>query len=209
MSRKVFIQNMFMQNPQFAINQPTTVSDDYNIDGLNFRNALSYIIALNVKPGDNVVIISSGPEPDDSNDSKYMMQNHKIFQEEIAPYLEGANVEYKMLYQPRDFSSNTFTVHVKKLLNMLEPSDQLYLDITYGMKPYTLAQVAALCAMVKSCDQVTIEEICYKQLFKGSDHNIARLFNLTELFSLNDLIFKLTPGDRNGLLRYLDIITEE
>lgn len=205
--RNVFIQQLPMQKLSTQI----PISDDYDIDG-NFSLPLGYIIN-NVTKEDStdVLVISSGPIPlENSNAHALMLDIYTKFKVEISALLSerNINVRFVEIWQSQNLEVNSFSAHFKALSSIIEHGDQLYLDLTWGRKPYTMAEFMSVCYAARAAVECNIEEILYQQFFDGTDIHCPKIYRMNELHTLWNLISTLHPGDKNQMDYMFSIFDE-
>lgn len=204
--RKVFMSMMLLQEAK-----PTEyISEDFNLVKENFVFPLTYIIAENVVEGETITVIT-GVERQVGN-FQQSVENYKLYQEEVKKVVEqrNAEVEFVEFWLEKDFDSLTFNKFFKKVAGSINEGDVVYIDITFGMKPYTISLFVALNYVAKVCNDVEIENVIYAQKYSGSEKpenvNKSIIYDLSGLFHLNELAGNVRKGDRAVADRMLDFI---
>lgn len=206
--RKVFLSTMFLGSfePQGFI------SDDFELGTSNFRFPLSYLIEKEVEEGDKLLVASvvqaNEPTPNKSQD------NSEAFKAEVQKLLEGkkVEVEFQEVVTSKNFESNTFNSFFKVIADLIQEEDRLYMDITFGMKPYSLSMFIAASYAVSVCENVDVEYVIYSQKYTGNveveKNQPAKIYDITSLFYLNSLVNDARTGNRMAMDQLLKSIIE-
>lgn len=206
--RKVFLSTMFLGSfePQGFI------SEDFDLGNSNYRFPLSYLIEKEVEDGDEILVASvvQANEPT-LNKSQ---ENSDEFKAEVQKLLAGkkVKVEYQDVVTSRNFVSNTFNAFFKIIADLIQEEDRLYMDITFGMKPYSFSMFIAASYAVSVCEDVDVEYVIYSQKYTGNEeeekNQPAKIFDITSLFYLNSLVNDARTGNRAAMDQLLKTIID-
>lgn len=200
--RKVFLWNIILRD----VDTTKYVSDDFQLEGMEFNYWMSYLINMNIEENDNIAVITSYTAGGSAEN------NYKEFQKEVMDIAAEKNVkvDFISVVQDVDFCATTFNKFFKKIARLIKDDDRLYFDITFGMKPYTLSMFTALLYVSKVAKNVYVEVITYAQKYDGikavDQVKESKIFNMTALFYLNSIAGNLSEGDRETADKMLDIL---
>lgn len=183
--RKVFISVALLGELK-----PTTyVSEDYCVEGKNFNFPITYLIDDAVEHGDEVEVITVVEQSE--GDKHLAKDNYAVLQEEVKQVVADRNVKlnFTEVATYSKFDSLTFNHFFKDIALLVKSQDIIYMDITFGMKPYNLSMFIAVSYAAQVAEQVLIENVIYAMKYNGTDVakdvNTSKLYDLTGLFYLN------------------------
>ena len=222
--RKVFLSVMLLGKIDY--NDPTYYkSDDFSLSSNDYTFPLTYIIEENVaeQDSDEIVIITAVQHSRDGkvNNSEV---NYPIFKQEVSKILEAKHAKYQFVEIPMtdEFDALTFNRFFKQITEKIQDDDQLYADITFGMKPYSFSMFIAIAYAAKAARNVDVDTIIYAQKFSGhgtpgkrtpeqikNDPIMSKICDLTGLFYLNSLAGNAVPGQKQGLDQLLSFIIDD
>ena len=200
--RKVFLSNIILSE----LKETKYVSDDFSLGNNNYIFMLSYLIDMYVNKGDEVVVIICHTE------EKTALANFEQLKKEVAGILEEKYARYTFtdIVQDVDFDASSFNTFFKKIAKELKDKDRLYLDVTFGLKPYSISMFIALTYAVKSAQDVKLEVMTYAQKYRGESDsektNVSKIYDITSLFYLNEMAANLHVGDKEHADKMLDIL---
>lgn len=207
--RKVFLSIMILGKLEPTVYK----SNDFELDSEAYYLPMSYIINNNVEQGDEITVITcveqtkSGPG--------IAEKNYQVFVAEVEQIKEkyGLKVNYELVPMTERFDRMTFNYFFKKLAKKLRDGDNIYFDLTFGMKPYSISMFIAVAYAVKACQDACIACAFYSQKFSGSREagsvTESRIYDLTGLMFLNDFAASVTAGDKELADNMLDSMLPE
>lgn len=222
--RKVFLSVMLLG--KIDHNDPTYYkSEDFSLSDKNYNFPLTYIIEDNVseQEKDEIVIVTAVQHSKDGKVNN-AETNYPLYQQEVSAILDSKQAKYKFIEIPLtdEFDALTFNRFFKQVAELIEDNDQLYADITFGMKPYSMSMFIAIAYAAKAARNVDVDTIIYAQKFSGrgipgkrtpeqiaSDPVISKIYDLTGLFYLNSMASNAVPGQKHGLDQLLSFIIDE
>lgn len=203
--RKVFLSTSLIS--KMDLEKPTKyISDDFDLGEKEYNFPLSYLIANNVQEGDEVVVITAVTQTENP------MENYALYKQEVLDIVKNRqiNIEFIEIKQEKDFDSLTFSHFFKEVADLIKDNDLLFVDISFGMKCYSISMFIALAYATKAGTNIDIDTLIYAQRFSGNkdDGFISKIYDLTGLFSLNTLASNAKPGQKQGLDDLLDFIID-
>ena len=139
----------------------------------------------------------------------------KKFKEEVETILNAkkANGEFIAVKQNVDFDSLTFSAFFKNIAKLFKDEDIIYMDLTYGMKPYSIGLFIAASYAVKSAVNARVESVVYAQKYKGQGDaeatSISKIYDITSLFYLNEIAGNLHVGEKGSADKMLDLLISD
>ena len=189
------------------------ISDDFQLSDANYWFPLSYLVEQEVEEGDSVlvatVVQANEPTPNKSQ------SNCDKFEEEVRKAIGDKKVklEFQRIVTTKHFGSTTFNSFFKVVADVLKEEDRLYMDITFGMKPYSLAMFIAASYAVSVCEDVDVEYVIYAQKFTGNEKAEkdapSKIYDITGLFYLNSLANDARTGNRAAMDKLFKNILQE
>lgn len=206
--RKVFLSTMLL-SPM----QPTNyISDNFDLKGKQYLFPLTYLIDRDVKVNDDVLVITVIQEGGDTRN--YSINNNEQYKQEIRTALYGrnANVKFLDIEAKKDINSSVFDRFFKDIAFALEDGDDLYMDVTFGQKPFSFSMFIAGIYATKACRNTNIQKLIYCQKYLGdiTDKNPpSKIYDITELFNITELACSLPQGTKKNTDRMLNLILGE
>ncbi len=207
--RKVFLSMMLLQPAK----ETQYVSEDFELGEAHYLFPMSYIIANNVEADEEILLVT-GVEKG-TEDVHTSVDNYVKFKNEVEKIVSAKNakVSFVELDTKKDFNSLTFNTFFKNVAEQIHEGDTIFVDITFGMKPYSFSMFIALAYVVKACKNVELDTMIYAQKYTGSqiakDTNESMIYDLTGLFYLNQIAKQAENGDRAALDGVLNFIINE
>lgn len=203
--RKVFLSASLIS--KMDPEKPTKyISDDFELSPNNYQFPLSYLIDENVEEGDKVVIITAVTQ------TETPMQNYEAYKKEVLNIVKDKkiDIEFVEIKQTIEFDSLTFNQFFKEIANLIQDNDQLYVDFSFGMKPYTISMFVAVAYAEKAARNVDVDTIIYAQKYSGNKEEgiISKVYDITGLFYLNAIAGNARPGQKHGLDKALGLIID-
>lgn len=203
--RKVFLSASLIS--KMDPEKPTKyISDDFKLSSNNYQFPLSYLIDENVEEGDKVVIITAVTQ------TETPMQNYEAYKQEVLNIVKDKkiDIEFVEIKQTIEFDSLTFSQFFKEIANLIQDNDQLYVDFSFGMKPYTISMFVAVAYAEKAARNVDVDTIIYAQKYSGNKEEgiISKVYDITGLFYLNAIAGNARPGQKHGLDKALGLIID-
>lgn len=217
--RKVFLSIMLLGT--LNENDPTYyTSDDFDLNNKRYDFPLSYLVDSNVKENDDVVIITAVEQGKDGKINNAMV-NYEKYKLEIEDIVKDRNIklDFQEIPLTTEFDSLTFNRFFKKIGTLIQDDDQLYVDFTFGMKPYSISMFVAVAYAEKAARNVDVDTIIYAQKYSGfsraktaeekaKDPSKSRIYDITGLFYLNAIAGNARPGQKHGLDKALGLIID-
>lgn len=204
--RKVFLSIIILGE----IKKTKYSSDNFELVNEEYNLPMSYIIDSNVEDGEEITVITCVEKTKTGNG--IAENNYHLFQNEVEYIAQKHHLKvvYDEIALCHDFDNTTFNYFFKTVAKKFNNGDELYLDISFGMKPYNISLFIAVAYAIKACINATVACAFYSQKFSGSksaqDVDESKLYNLTGLFYLNDFAAKVQPGDKVLADSMLDIM---
>jgi len=203
--RKVFLSASLIS--KMDPEKPTKyISDDFELSSNNYQFPLSYLIDENVEEGDKVIIITAVTQ------TETPMQNYEAYKQEVLNIVKDKkiDIEFVEIKQTIEFDSLTFSQFFKEIANLIQDNDQLYVDFSFGMKPYTISMFVAVAYAEKAARNVDVDTIIYAQKYSGNKEEgiISKVYDITGLFYLNAIAGNARPGQKHGLDKALGLIID-
>lgn len=222
--RKVFLSVMMLGHVDVS-NPAVYQSDDFPLTDGPYHFPLTHIIAASVDANeeDSVAIITAVQHNSDGTPNM-AERNYQLYQKEAAAILEARHVTYTFIEIPMtdQFDALTFNSFFKHVAEQIQDNDQLYADITFGMKPYSISLFIAIAYAAKAARNVEVNTIIYAQKFSGRSVQpqakapsqtavsaVSKIYDLTGLFYLNSLASNAVAGQKAGLDQLLSFIIDE
>jgi hypothetical protein len=200
--RKVFMWNIILRKPE-----PTKyISEAYDVNGMQYKFWMTQLIKLNTEIDENITVITSLTKGD------IALANYEDFKNEVLALTseKNINVEFIPVFQEVDLDGITFTRFFKEVAGLIKDNDRLYVDITFGIKPYTMSMLTALVYVTKVARNVVVETITYIEKYNGMrDHYMvdeATIYNLTSLFYMISIAGSLNEGERVAADKMIDLL---
>ena len=200
--RKVFLSNIILNEVR-----PTKyISDDFKLPKKEFNFLMSYFVDMNVKEGDEVAVVTC------YTPGATALLNYENFKKEVCEILKQKNAkgEFIDIEQKVDFDSLTFNAFFKKIVKELKEDDVLYVDMTFGMKPYSISLFTAAAYAVKVGENIRVESIVYAQKYTGQksvkEVDTSKIYDITTLFFLNEIAGNLRKGEKTSADKMLDVL---
>lgn len=194
--RKVFLNIMILSPIEHTIYSST----DFELVNEEYELPTSYIIENNVEKDDEITIITCLEKTDTGNGNAE--KNYETFLKEIEKISakHRLKVNHEIIPMTADFDRTTFNYFFKEVAVRLQDEDELYFDLTFGMKPYNISMFIAVAYAVKACKNASIACAFYSQKFDGNKKTTgatkSRLYDLTGLMFLADFASNVHPGDK-------------
>lgn len=203
--RKVFLSNVILNKLSATRYQ----SDDFTLPNKDYEFMLSYFMDMNIEPGDNVAIITC------YTDEETSVANYKKFKEEVETILNAkkAKGEFIEVKQNVDFNSLTFITFFKNIAKLFKDEDVIYMDLTYGLKPYSIGLFIAASYAVKAAVNVRVETAVYAKKYTGQGNTeaitVSKIYDITSLFYLNEIAGNLHAGEKGSADKMLDLLISD
>lgn len=200
--RKVFLSTSIINR----LLEVEYISEDFNLQGKQFKFPITYLINNNVKNGDCVAIITAVMQ------TEMPMNHYKMLKDEIWGVLKErqVDIEFIEIKQYPTCNALDFSNFFKEVADLIKEEDKLYLDITFSMKTYLLGMFIAVTYAVKAGRNVDLDTIIYAEKYTGNEKdnnsNQSKLYDATSLFYLNNIAGNAAPGERKGLDKALALI---
>ena len=138
----------------------------------------------------------------------------KIFQE------RNVNFKFEEIPLTTEFDSLTFNRFFKQVAVLINDNDQLFVDVTFGMKPYSISLFVAVAYAEKAARNVDVDTVIYAQKYSGfsraktaeekaKDPSKSRIYDITGLFYLNAIAGNAKPGQKHKLDKALDLLIND
>lgn len=205
--RKVFLWNVLLSKDDKPVHY---TSEDFELPKSEWKFGCSYLIEMNVEENDTILVLSALTEGEQAQD------NYLIFKEEVNKIVAAkhAAVLFEEIIQPSEFDDpHTCLRFFKAVSAKLKDGDRIYYDMTSGMKPYSFSMFIALAYAAKAARDISVEQLVYVSLYSGKtkDNNdakpsIATIWDVTSLFTLNEIAGNVLPGQKASSDQMLDCI---
>ncbi|MDO4178161.1 MAG: TM1812 family CRISPR-associated protein [Phascolarctobacterium sp.] len=211
MTRKVFLTSIGLiddQNPSYCSND-----FDFDFEGKKFQFPMSYFVDEYVEDGEEVLLISSY-QPNVINGKEQFNASGKqliAYEKEVEEILKKKDAKYEFVrVETLGHVTGAHALHVffKKIVKLLQPEDQLYVDFTRGTKPYSFAMFVAAAAAEEIFEDAEIVYSIYCQKYTGNTDfertAPTNICDITGLNILNSLIGDFRKGQSVEFLKLLD-----
>ena len=205
--RKVFISNVIM-------NQITDIpyqSRDFDLGDKAFPVPVCYLLDANIEPGDEVLIITGLTQ------TEKLLKNYEIIKVKMEEILSEhqAKGTFLTVDEPdaedrEKQDSLTFSGFLKQISDAIQDGDRLYVDMTFGLRIYTLATFIAMNYVLKACRDVRLEAMVYGQHYRGHDEEPSStdIVDVTALANINALVSDAKPGQKKELDKFLSFLID-
>lgn len=218
--RKVFLSSMLLN--ELKPEDPTYyTSDDFELSENRYDFPMTYFIDDKVKANDEIVIITA-IQQDSGNNVNNATVNYKKYKAEVEKILQERNVNFKFeeIMLTENFDSLTFNKFFKQVAVLINDNDQLFVDVTFGMKPYSISLFVAVAYAEKAARNVDVDTIIYAQKYSGfsraktaeekaKDPSKSRIYDITGLFYLNAIAGNAKSGQKHKLDKALDLLIND
>lgn len=218
--RKVFLSSMLLN--ELKPEDPTYyTSDDFELSENRYDFPMTYLIDDKVKANDEIVIITA-IQQDSGNNVNNATVNYKKYKAEVEKILQERNVNFKFeeIMLTENFDSLTFNKFFKQVAVLINDNDQLFVDVTFGMKPYSISLFVAVAYAEKAARNVDVDTIIYAQKYSGfsraktaeekaKDPSKSRIYDITGLFYLNAIAGNAKSGQKHKLDKALDLLIND
>ena len=218
--RKVFLSSMLLN--ELKPEDPTYyTSDDFELSENRYDFPMTYLIDDKVKANDEIVIITA-IQQDSGNNVNNATVNYKKYKAEVEKILQERNVNFKFeeIMLTENFDSLTFNKFFKQVAVLINDNDQLFVDVTFGMKPYCISLIVAVAYAEKAARNVDVDTVIYAQKYSGfsraktaeekaKDPSKSRIYDITGLFYLNAIAGNAKPGQKHKLDKALDLLIND
>lgn len=218
--RKVFLSSMLLN--ELKPEDPTYyTSDDFELSENRYDFPMTYLIDDKVKANDEIVIITA-IQQDSGNNVNNATVNYKKYKAEVEKILQERNVDFKFeeIMLTENFDSLTFNKFFKQVAVLINDNDQLFVDVTFGMKPYSISLFVAVAYAEKAARNVDVDTIIYAQKYSGfsraktaeekaKDPSKSRIYDITGLFYLNAIAGNAKSGQKHKLDKALDLLIND
>lgn len=194
--RKVFLNIMILS----PIVHTKYTSNDFKLVEEQFELPTSYIMANNVEEGDEITVITCIEKSSDGKGNAE--NNYDLFVKEVNRIADkfSLKVNFETIAMSSEFNRTTFNYFFKEVALRLHDGDEVYFDLTFGMKPYNISMFIGVAYAVRACKNAFIACAFYSQKFNGVNKTIgtneSRLYDLTGLMFLADFACNVKPGDK-------------
>lgn len=209
--RKVFLSTVILNNINYSA--PTKhASRDLDLGEKQFIFPISFLLDSNISADDEILIITGMSQTDTPK------ENYKHLESEMKEILEAhhAKAEFVVLDElAADLDEDrelmdalSFSTFMKQVSDLIQDGDEIYTDMTYGLKSYTLAMFVALNYVVKACKDVEIKQMIYVQFYRGdkTKPSSADIIDITSLFRINSIVNEAKPGQKAELDQLLSFM---
>ena len=204
--RKVFLSTVLLQE----FKPVPYASRDLDLHDKQFKFPISYLLDDNITADDEIVIITG------MNQTENPKKNYEYLVAEMQNILDSHNAKAQFIIvdelDPNTdrelFDSLSFSTFMKEVADTIRDDDQIYADMTYGLKSYTLAMFIALNYVVKSCNNVEIKKMIYGQLYRGDKQypKIDDIIDITPLFRINCIVNQASAGEKQKMDQLLSFM---
>lgn len=207
--RKVFLSNMFIQKIKKGATK--YVSDDFSFVHDDVIFPTTCVVENVVEDGDTICFITAVNQNKDGQVNQATL-NYEEFKKEIGEILEGKKVSIDFIEIPlfNEYDSIAFNMMFKQVADYIHDGDRLYLDCTFGFKPYVMSMFVAMAYAAKVNEDVEVESVFYSMKYTGFDDptkiNKSTIYDITTLFYLNAIAGDAPRGDRKGMDGLLNFI---
>lgn len=218
--RKVFLSTMLLA-PLRPEDPTYYTSDDFELSENRYDFPMTYLIDDKVKANDEIVIITA-IQQDSGNNVNNATVNYKKYKAEVEKILQERNVNFKFeeIMLTENFDSLTFNKFFKQVAVLINDNDQLFVDVTFGMKPYCISLFVAVAYAEKAARNVDVDTVIYAQKYSGfsraktaeekaKDPSKSRIYDITGLFYLNAIAGNAKPGQKHKLDKALDLLIND
>lgn len=206
--RKVFISNVIMGK----LDDIPYQSRDFDLGGKAFPVPICYLLDANIEPGDEVLIITGLTQ------TELLLRNYEVIKGKMEEILAAhqAKGTFVTVDEPdaeaerEKQDSLTFSGFLKQVSDAIRDGDRLYVDMSYGLRIYTLATFIAINYALKACRDVRIETMVYGQAYRGRSNkpSVADIVDITALANINALLSDAKPGQKKELDKFLSFLID-
>ena len=207
--RKVFLSTVILNKINFD-NPVTHASRDFDLHNKKYIFPISYLLDDNISADDEIVIVTG------MNQTDTPRENYKCLVAEMQKILDVHNAKAEFIVvdelDAKDdrelMDSLSFSAFMKEVADIIRDDDQIYADMTYGLKSYTLAMFISMNYVVKACQNVEIKKMIYTQFYKGDTQSpdTADIIDITPLFRINCIVNQATAGKKQEMDQLLSFM---
>lgn len=207
--RKIFLSTVIL-NPINTKNPSKYCSRDLELADKPYLFPISYLVDANISADDEIVIITG------MNQTDTPKENYKHLVAEVQQILDEHHAKGEFIVvdeldvnADRDYlDSLSFSTFMKEVADLIQDGDQIYADMTYGLKSYTLAMFIAMNYVVKACRNVEIKQMIYAQFYRGDNDapSTIDIIDITTLFRINSIVNQATPGKKQEMDQLLSFM---
>lgn len=210
------MRKVFFSTALLGLNRKSRfMSDDFDLEGKEYSFPITYLVNSAVEKDDEVEVVTIVEHSSNANGkSNQAEDNYKILQQEIQQIADekGAKLNFTVVDTNSKFDSINVNRLFKKLALMIQENDTLYIDITFGMKPYTMSMFNALCYAVKASENVSVDAVIYSLHYNGDkakqEDGVSYLYDVSGMFYMNSLISNIS-GDKQSMDRALNMLISD
>ncbi|MEG1474207.1 MAG: TM1812 family CRISPR-associated protein [Longicatena sp.] len=142
----------------------------------------------------------------DSFKTEYSDTNYKLLEEELNDNFPG-QFEIERLYAPVKGSGKDQVAIFKAIYQKFEEDDEIYFDITFGMKPTPMAVLVACNFAKKFVKGVRIRKLIYTLYDFTKDENyVHKIIDVTSLFYLDQLIDTMSSMESSNPTAFIESV---
>lgn len=142
----------------------------------------------------------------DSFNSSASKQNIKLLNEELN-YFFSKTVTIEIINTNFAYDQKGQISTFKKLYKTFEFNDEIYFDITFGLKPTPMTIFVTCNYAQKFIENVSIKSMIYAHYsFEADDSYVHPIIDITSLFLLNNLIDTLSQMQSSDPTKFIDSI---
>lgn len=189
--------------------QNTNLSLYGNEDGTLFKNfdskvkfPLSAFLSTIVKKDEPFIVVAV-----DSFDSPASKENNLLLEQELKN-IYGNSCEYRYMKANFTYCQKGQVETFKELYNSFESGDEVYFDITFGLKPTPMTVFVACNYVQKFMKDVKIKRLVYAHYDFNDPDRVHPIVDVTSLFLLNSLIDTLSMMDSQKPMDFISQVFE-
>lgn len=189
-----------------ALSECKYISDDLKLSEKKYKFPLTYLMESDIDLDDNVLVVTIVQ----MDKGAKFNSNYEAYKEEVSEVLgaKKANAEFVCLKESVEFTSRSFHLAFKQVAEVLKDEDFIYMDFSFGSKPYALSMFVACTYGIKACCDADIAAVIYAEPY-SKESSCSKIYDLTGLFYLNELSGTAQPGEKHGLDNLLSFIMKD
>ena len=139
----------------------------------------------------------------DSFGTESSAENRLFLEEELHSFY-GERVQFEYLNADFSYSQKGQIETFKIIYNSFKPKDEVYFDITFGLKPTPMTVFVACNYVNKFMKDVKIKRLFYAHFDFNNPEQVHPIIDVTSLFLLNSMIDTLSMMESENPMSFID-----
>lgn len=139
----------------------------------------------------------------DSFGTEATRKNRILLEEELHKFY-GDRIHFEYLDAALSYTQKGQIEAFKIIYNSFEPQDEVYFDITFGLKPTPMTVFVACNYVRKFMKDVKIKRLFYAHYDFNNPEQVHPIIDVTSLYLLNSMIDTLSMMDSENPMEFID-----